>query len=60
MLREISFYYKYQVDLRNSFNCRYLLIKEERIVGDFGTWQEASRKGLELWGDDSFFIKYCA
>jgi hypothetical protein len=60
MLRDISFYYQYQANLKNHFQGRFILIKNEKVMGDFCTWQEASAKGLELCGEDAFFIKYCA
>jgi hypothetical protein len=60
MLREISFYYQYQENFINKYHGRYILIKDEKMIGDFCTWQEASCKGLELCGEDSFFVKYCA
>jgi hypothetical protein len=60
MLREISFYYQYRENFKNHYYGRYILIKGEKIMGDFCTWQEASFKGLELCGEDAFFVKYCA
>jgi hypothetical protein len=60
MLREISFYYQYQENFKNDYHGRYIIIKNERVMGNFCSWQEASAKGLELWGEDSFFVKYCA
>jgi hypothetical protein len=60
MLKEISFYYQYQDSFKNTYCGRYILIKYEQVLGAFCTWQEACLKGLELCGEDSFFVKYCA
>jgi hypothetical protein len=60
ILKDISFYYQHQKNLREDYAGRYIIIKNEKVMGHFPSWQQASLKGLELWGEDSFFIKFCA
>lgn len=60
ILRDISFYYQHQQDFRNNYSGRYILIKNKKVIDTFCTWQEASFKGLQLLGEDSFFVKRCS
>ena len=60
MLQDISFYYQHQEKLNKGYNGRFILIKDETVMGDFCTWLEASLRGLEICKDDSFFVKFCA
>jgi hypothetical protein len=60
ILKDILFYYQHQENFRKNYAGWYIIIRNEKIMGHFPSWQEASLKGLELWGEDSFFIKYCA
>jgi hypothetical protein len=60
MLNEISFYYQHQENFKTDYYGRYIIIKNGRVIGHCCTWQQASVRGLELCGEDSFFVKYCA
>ncbi|QNF33014.1 hypothetical protein HUW51_09810 [Adhaeribacter swui] len=60
MFRNISYYQTNQDELKHNYANRYLLIKDEKLIGDFTTWSEACQHGLELFNNDNFFIKYCS
>lgn len=59
MLRNISFYARHKEHLKRIYAGKYLIIKNEKVIGGFNTWLEACRKGLELFREDTFLIKYC-
>lgn len=60
MLANITFYQSNRERLKQIYGGRYLLIIEQKILGDFSSWSEACRKGLSLLQQDSFLVKYCA
>jgi hypothetical protein len=59
MLKDMSFFYLHQEYLQSGDTGRSISLKEETIFGDFGSWQQASLKGLKLFNQDLFFVKYC-
>jgi len=59
MLADILFYYQHQQTFKNTYCGKYLLIKDKQVLGSFCTWQDACLKGLILFQQDNFFIKYC-
>jgi hypothetical protein len=59
MLENISFYSRYKEKIRKIYKGKYLIIKDEKVFGQFNSWQDACRKGLALFGEDSFLVKYC-
>lgn len=60
MFLNISFYHKNKEQLHKNYFGRYILIKDEQVIGDFNSWAEACLKGLALFNNDNFFIKYCS
>ena len=60
MLANITFYQTNRERLKQLYNGRYLLIIEQKVLGDFCSWSEACLKGLGLLQHDAFFIKYCS
>ncbi len=59
MVVNISFYHSNKEKLKRLYAGRYLLIKDEKLIGDFSAWSDACRLGLKLFNNDDFFIKYC-
>jgi hypothetical protein len=59
MLLNITFYENHKEQLKAIYHGRYLIIRDGNVFGDFSTWLEACRKGLDLFKDDSFLIKFC-
>lgn len=59
MLSNIFFYHQNQEVIKTAYQGKYLLIKDEQVVGSFNTWQDACLKGLKLFQQDNFFVKYC-
>ena len=60
MFRNISYYHTNREKLKHNFSDRYLLIKDEKLIGDYSSWNEACKHGLQLFNNDHFFIKYCS
>ncbi len=60
MFLNISFYNNHKEQFSRVYKGRFLIIKDERIVGDYNTWSEACSSGLKLFNDDNFLVKYCA
>jgi len=59
MLSNILFYYQNKQVLKETYGGKYLLIKDEKVLGSFGSWQDACLNGLKIFRQDDFFIKYC-
>lgn len=59
MLRNITFYQSHKNQLKAIYHGRYLIIRDGNVFGDFSTWREACREGLNLFQDDSFLVKFC-
>ncbi|PSR53838.1 hypothetical protein AHMF7605_10055 [Adhaeribacter arboris] len=59
MVLTINFYHFNKENLKRLYAGRYLLIKDEKLIGDFNAWVDALRHGLNLFNNDDFFIKYC-
>jgi hypothetical protein len=60
MLQNISFYSKYKEKIKRLYKGKYLVIKDQKVFGVFNSWQEACAKGLALFTEDAFLVKYCA
>ena len=59
VFQDITYYHQNKELLRSKYCGRYILIKDEKVIGNFCTWSEASTTGLQLFNSDNFFIKYC-
>lgn len=59
ILASILFYYQHQPALQQAYGGRYLLFREEVIIGDFGSYAEAYQQGYQLLQHPHFFVKYC-
>jgi hypothetical protein len=60
MLNNISFYERHKEHLKKIYAGKYLIIQNEKVFGGFNTWLEAGQKGLELFREGAFLVKYCA
>ena len=60
MLANIAFYQTNQESLKQVYGGRYLLIVEQKVLGDFCTWSEACLQGLGILQEDTFLVKYCS
>ncbi len=60
MLANISFYQKNEETFKQIYGGRYLLILEEKVLGDFSSWPEACSQGFGLLQHDNFLVKYCS
>jgi hypothetical protein len=60
MFSNILYYHTNCEKLKHNYSNRYLLIKDEKVIGHFDTWSEAGQHGLRLFKNDNFFIKYCS
>ena len=59
MLDNILYYYQNQQKLKENYAGKYIVIQDKRVLGSFGTWQDASLNALKLLQQDNFFVKYC-
>ena len=59
ILASILFYYRHQEELRQTYGGRYLLLREEVIIGAFASCSEAYRHGYQILQHPYFFVKYC-
>ncbi|QNF33784.1 hypothetical protein HUW51_14030 [Adhaeribacter swui] len=59
MLKNISFYQQNKERLKKIYRGKYIVIKEQKVLGAFSTWQEACANGLKLLKNDNFLVKYC-
>ena len=60
MLANISFYQNNQENFKQVYSGRFLLITEQKLLGDFGSWTEACSQGFFLLQHDNFLVKYCS
>lgn len=60
MFLNILYYHTNREKLKHNYSNRYLLIKDEKLIGAFNSWSEAGKHGLQLFKNDNFFIKYCS
>lgn len=59
ILTSILFYHYHREELTQAYGGRYLLFREEVLVGDFGSCWEAYRQGYQMLQHPHFFVKYC-
>ena len=59
MLNNITFYARHKEQFRKLYAGKYLIIHHEKVFGVYNSWWEAGKKGLELFQEDSFLVKYC-
>lgn len=59
MFKEILYYYQHKDQLLKNYYNRYLLIKDEKIIGHFDSWPEAYLAAYRLFQNNNFFIKHC-
>ena len=55
--KELATYEVYRSELLASALGKFVLIKGDRVVGVFGTWEEAADHGYEELGRVAFLVK---
>jgi hypothetical protein len=59
MLQNISFYSRHKERIKKIYKGKYLVIRDEKVFGECNSWRDACLKGLALFGQDAFLVKYC-
>ncbi len=57
--KEFQFYKAHQKELLEKYEGRYLVIKGEEVVGDYGSEIEAYERAQEKYALGTFLIQYC-
>lgn len=57
--KEYKFYLKNQADLVKKYKGKFLIIKDEKIVGVFGTREEAYNSAIAQYKLGTFLIQEC-
>jgi hypothetical protein len=57
--KEFKWYLQHQNDLVKQYNGKFLLIKDENVVGAFDTNIEAYNKGKQKFEPGTFLIQKC-
>ena len=60
MILNILYFNKHKDQLSKVYIGRFLVIKDEKVVGDFRSWLEACTQGLKIFNQDNFLVKYCS
>jgi hypothetical protein len=58
--KEFNYYLENQDELVKKYNGRFLIIKDEKIQGDFDTQLDAYHYGKEHFELGTFLIQFCA
>ena len=56
---EYSFYKKNMADFNTKYADRFIVIKDETIIGDFETIELAMEEGLRQFEPGTFLVKQC-
>ncbi|RDC58805.1 hypothetical protein [Adhaeribacter pallidiroseus] len=59
ILSSILFYYQHEPELKQACVGRYLLFREEVLLGNFASCSDAYRHGYQVLQHPHFFVKYC-
>lgn len=55
--KELDFYHKNKEQYLKTHKDKFLLIKEEELVGAFDSQEEAYKVGVEKFGSEAFLIR---
>ena len=58
--KEFNYYIKHQKELVKKYNGRFIVIKGEKVVGDYGTQIEAYSEAQKNFKLGTFIIQLCA
>lgn len=56
---EFEFYLNNQESLVKKYLGRFIVIKDKKVVGDFGSREEAYLESLKNYKEGSFLIQHC-
>lgn len=57
--KEFKYYLDHQAELVKKYNGRFLVIKDEGVVGDFATMEEAYFDSVQKYELGTFLIQEC-
>ncbi len=57
--KEFKYYLDHQAELVEKYNGRFLVIKDESVVGDFATMEEAYFDSVQKYELGTFLIQEC-
>lgn len=57
--KEFKYYLDHQAELVKKYNGRFLVIKDESVVGDFATMEEAYFDSVQKYELGTFLIQEC-
>jgi hypothetical protein len=55
---EIQFVEKNRDNLLSEYSYKYLLIKEQKVINSFDSYEKAAEEGVRLFGIDESFLVY--
>lgn len=58
--KEFEYYIANQEELVKTYNNKFLVIKDQKVVGSFDTSSEAYASGSEKFEVGSFLIQFCS
>lgn len=56
--KEFDFYKAHQAELVSEYNGKYLVIKDQAVVGVYGTREEAIQESMEQYALGTFLVQY--
>jgi len=57
LAEEVDFYNQNKKEFLDKYTNRYLLIKENKLIGDFSTQNEAAGEGVRRFGAGPFLVR---
>ena len=57
--KEFDWYLVHQPELVEKYNDKYLLIREEKVVGSYNSTLEASKEGKKNFAKGTYLIQLC-
>ena len=55
--QELDFYHSQKAELVKHYNGQFALVKEDKLIGSYTTWEEAFTSGVQQFGNVPFLIK---
>ncbi len=57
--KEYLWFKEHEEELMQRFYGRYIVIKEEEVIGDYGSWRLARQQTVKDHKPGTFIIQYC-